>query len=145
MQNPKSLLKELIENNLSNNGYLVIEVPLFDSLQSQLSGKHWMHLDPPLHISHFTKKSLYKLLHNLNLKPIKYRYHSIHLGILGMVQSILSLFGYKRNLIDQLKFNRRIPLSILIILVLPFAFIIELLAVLCNRGGIIRVFCKKAD
>ena len=79
------------------------------------------------------------------LDDLEYRYHSMHLGILGMVQSILSLFGYKRNLIDQLKFNRRIPLSILIILVLPFAFIIELLAVLCNRGGIIRVFCKKAD
>jgi 2-polyprenyl-3-methyl-5-hydroxy-6-metoxy-1,4-benzoquinol methylase len=43
---PKPLLKELIDSNLVRGGYLVIEVPLFESLQSKIAGKWWIHLDP---------------------------------------------------------------------------------------------------
>lgn len=140
---PKELLKELLDNNLVQDGYLVIEVPLFKSLQSKIAGKRWIHLDPPLHISHFTKSSLLKLLRELNYNPIKYEYFSIHLGILGMVQSIMSLFGYKKMIISELKFKKSKRLIISILLVLPFAFILEFLATICRKGGIIRVYCKK--
>ena len=143
IQHPKELLAELIDNNLSKNGYLVIEVPLFDSLQSKISGRMWLHLDPPLHLSHFTKYSLFKLIEELKLTPVKCSYTSIHLGILGMVQSIMSLFGYKALIIDELKFNRNKFILIAIFFVLPFAFILEILSILFKRGGIIRVYCKK--
>ena len=55
-------LKELIDNNLSEEGYIVIEVPLFDSIQSKISRNKWLHLDPPVHYSHFTRETLLKLL-----------------------------------------------------------------------------------
>lgn len=139
---PKILLRKLIDNNLTHNGYLVIEVPFFESLQSKIAGKRWIHLDPPLHISHFTKSSLIKLFCDLNIKPIKYEYFSIHLGILGMVQSILSLTGYNKKIISELKFRRTKRLIISILLVLPLAIILELLAVIFNKGGVIRVYCK---
>jgi len=140
---PKELLRELIDNNLTQNGYLVIEVPLFESLQSKVAGKRWMHLDPPLHISHFTKSSLLKLLGDLDFNPVKYEYFSIHLGILGMVQSVMSLLGYNRMIISELKFRRTKCLIISILLVLPLAFFLELLAVIFNKGGVIRVYCKR--
>ena len=113
-----------------------------ESLQSKIAGKRWIHLDPPLHISHFTKSSLLKLLGDLNLKPLKYEYFSIHLGILGMVQSILCLIGYNRKIISDLKFRRTKRLIISILLVLPLAIFLELLAVIFNKGGVVRVYCK---
>jgi SAM-dependent methyltransferase len=142
---PKELLKELVENNLTQDGCLVIEVPLFGSLQSTLAGKHWIHIDPPLHISHFTKNTLSKLLNDLDLKPIKYHYFSIRLGVYGMVQSIMSLFGYRKNPITELKYRRTKSLIICILLLLPLASFLELIAVIFNKGGIMRVYCNKSS
>lgn len=142
---PKELLKEFVDNNLTQNGYFIIEVPLFKSIQSKIAGKRWIHLDPPLHISHFTKSSLIKLLGDLNLKPVKYEYFSIHLGVLGMVQSVMNLFGYNKMIISELKFRRTKRLVISILLVLPLAFFLELLAVIFNKGGVIRVYCNRSN
>lgn len=139
---PKELLREILKTNLSHDGYLVIEVPLFESLQSKMAGKDWLHLDPPLHISHFQKNVLVKFLGKLGLKPVKYQYFSIHSGILGMVQSVMSLFGYKKMIISELKFRRTKCLMIAICAVLPFAFFLECTAILFKKGGILRVYCE---
>lgn len=144
LPNPKKLLSELIENNLTPNGYLIIEVPLFNSTQSKIGGKRWIHLDPPLHISHFTKHTLSNLISELKLNPIRYEYFSIHLGILGMVQSIMCFCGYKKMIIHELKFNRTIKLMMVIILLLPIACFLEVLSVILNRGGVVRVYCQRA-
>ena len=145
LDKPKVLLRELCNKNLKDDGYLVIEVPLFDSLQSKLSGNSWIHLDPPLHISHFTKSSLVTLLNELNYTPKKFEYFSIHLGILGMTQAIMSLFGYKKMLISELKFRRTKLLMLSVILILPFSSCLEVLAVLLKKGGVIRVYSKKNE
>jgi len=121
---------------------VVIEVPLFESLQSKIAGKYWLHLDPPLHISHFTKSVLLNFLDELNLKPIKFQYFSIHLGMLGMVQSLMSLFGYRKMIISELKFRRTKRLMVAVCSVLPVALLLESVAVLLKRGGVFRVYCK---
>ena len=139
---PKDLLSEVIKSNLTRDGYIVIEVPLFESLQSKMAGKRWLHLDPPLHISHFKKNTLLKLLSELGLEPVKYQYFSIHSGILGMVQSVMSLFGYKKMIISELKFRRTKRLMIFICAVLPVALFLECTAILFKKGGILRVYCN---
>jgi len=144
LRNPTILLNELVRNNLTPQGYVVIEVPLFESLQSKIAGKWWVHLDPPLHISHFTKGALVKLLDDLGLKPVKFGSFSIRLGVLGMVQALMSVFGYRKMIISELKFSRTRRLIFSILLVLPLAIILEFLAVLFNKGGVIRVYCKIA-
>jgi len=141
---PEKLLKELVSNNLTPDGCVIVEVPLFGSIQSQLAGKRWIHLDPPLHLSHFTKNTLLQLLENLELKPTKIEYLSIHLGILGMVQSIMSLFGYEEDIIYELKHKRTLGFIISILLVLPFAVFLELISVILHKGGVIRVYCHRA-
>ena len=62
-----------------------------------------MHLDIPRHMSHFTNKRLKKFTNELNLRIIREEYFSFHLGVLGMCQSILTLFGYNRKIIRHLK------------------------------------------
>ena len=145
LRSPKQLLKELIDNNLSEEGYIVIEVPLFDSIQSKISRNKWLHLDPPVHYSHFTRETLLKLLKGVGVEVHKERYFSIQLGILGMVDAIMKSFGYKKNIIYELKFNKTIPLLITTITVLPIAIIIELLSVLFKKGGVIRIYGRKIN
>jgi hypothetical protein len=144
LDRPKTLVRELIDGNLVPDGYLVIEVPLFESLQSKIAGKWWLHLDPPLHVSHFTKEALLKFVNDLGLEPVKIGSLSIRLGVLGMVQSLMSVFGYRKMIISELKFNRSKRLMLSIILALPLAVILELSAALFNKGGVIRIYCKAA-
>lgn len=144
LSKPKELLCELVENNLTQNGFIVIEVPLFGSLQSRVAKKRWIHLDSPHHLSHFSKTKLFALLDDLKLKPVRCEYLSIHLGILGMAQSFMNFFGYNKVIISELKFRRTKRLMISILLALPIAFFLEISASLLNNGGVIRVYCKRA-
>ncbi|MBI2968171.1 MAG: class I SAM-dependent methyltransferase, partial [Bacteroidetes bacterium] len=96
---PVELLRELVSGNLNKNGILLIEVPNFASWQARWTMEKWMHLDIPRHISHFSEPVLMQILQLLNLNPVKKEYFSFHLGVLGMVQSIMSILGYRNNLL----------------------------------------------
>lgn len=47
---------------LKPGGHLVVEVPNFASLESRWFGKNWFALQPPIHLMHFTKRSLSQML-----------------------------------------------------------------------------------
>lgn len=140
---PKELLRNLIKDNLKQNGMLIMEVPNLSSLQSGIAKDKWMHLDIPRHLSHFSKIRLEEFCNELDLKIVRYEYLSWHLGILGMCHSILTIFGYEGKIIKDLKhYNKKLMLAL--IPVLPFALVLELLASAFNRGGVIRVYCQRA-
>lgn len=143
LPNPSDLLKKLIEQNLKPDGVLVIEVPRFDSLQSALGGKAWIHLDPPRHLSHFSTEVLLRMLHDLGFRVLARNQFSIHNGLLGMVQAILSRLKYKKMLIEELKLRRSVPLLLFVLLVMPIALVLELVAILFGRGGIVRLYCSR--
>jgi 2-polyprenyl-3-methyl-5-hydroxy-6-metoxy-1,4-benzoquinol methylase len=132
LSNPKILLNELIKHNLAKDGLVVIEVPNFRSLQSLIAGRRWMHLDVPRHINHFTPGILEEIGRAANLKSIKTSFFSFHLGVLGMTDSFLKLFGYRKNIIYDLKNKKRIALMI--------AISMESFAAAAGRGGIIRKY-----
>ena len=141
---PKELVDNLLKDNLRADGMLVLEVPNFSSLQSGIAGNKWMHLDIPRHLSHFSQKRLKAFCKELNLEIVKTEYLSWHLGILGMAHSILTLFGYQGKIIKDLKhYNKKLLFAL--IPVLPLALVLELLASAFNRGGIIRVYCRRAE
>lgn len=144
LTNPKDLLDELLSSNLNHNGIAVIEVPNFDSWQSKWGAKYWIHLDIPRHISHFTPNYLKRQLPN-NFEVIKEEYFSLHLGIIGMIQSIWSWFGYKGFLIADLKNKKTISLLFKITLTLPIAFLLEGLASLFKKGGVVRIYARKLN
>jgi hypothetical protein len=79
----------------------------------------------------------------LGLSVVKKEYSSLHVGVVGMTQSIASLFGYRGMLIHDLKFSRTKKLLLMLAFVVPFALIAELVSSNLKRGGIIRIYCKK--
>ena len=146
---PTDLLNNLITDNLQKNGVLVLEVPNISSWQAKLAGKNWMHLDIPRHLSHFTKEKIFNISEACGLKVVKTSYFSLHLGIIGSLRAFMGLFGYKSNIIFDLKnfkkhgLSKRVGLLISVGLIIPIATLIELVACAFKSGGIVRVYCMK--
>ena len=140
LPNPKILLTELIKYNLAKGGLIVMEVPNFRSLQARIAGSKWMHLDAYRHISHFTPEKLDGLARELNLKTVSKSSFSFQLGVLGMTDSFLKLFGYRKNIIYELKNKRKFGLLFCIALLMPFSLIFEICASATGQGGIIRKY-----
>jgi len=145
LPSPRELLKKLVDENLTATGTLVVEVPRFDSFQSVVAGKAWIHLDPPRHLSHFSTTVLRAMLDDLGFLVVANSQFSIHNGLLGMVQGILSRLGYRKMLIEELKLHRTLSLLLMVSAVLPLAAALELVACLFGRGGIIRFYCVRAS
>ena len=88
---PKKIIN-LIEEKLINKGFVVIEVPNFNSLQHWISKNKWIYLDCPRHLTHFTRIGLENFIKNKKFKTIKSSTLSLEFGFYGMLQSILDLF-----------------------------------------------------
>ncbi len=142
---PGILLKQLVTDNVRADGMVIVEVPNISSWQSGIAKENWIHLDVPRHINHFSPEILKKFLTDLHFIPVKTSYFSFHLGVLGMVDSLLKKFGYKKNIIFELKNNKSKVLIAAIGLILPFALVMEFFASRFGKGGIIRVYLFKKE
>ncbi len=140
LENPSGLLDNLVKYNLKSGGLLIVEVPNFSSWQSAWAGNSWLHLDVPRHLGHFDDRSFKRVVNGAECTIIKKEYFSFHLGIIGMIQTLFSWFGYKGFLIAELKKRKSWTLIVKIALILPFAILLESLAVLFRKGGIIRYY-----
>jgi 2-polyprenyl-3-methyl-5-hydroxy-6-metoxy-1,4-benzoquinol methylase len=136
-----TLMKELVAGNLEDNGICMFEVPNFTSWQSKWAKSTWMHLDVPRHINHFTPEKFMSYLEDSGLKIARTSYFSWHMGIIGMLQSVMHFFGYNGFLIGdikQIKSKRWLILPVLVLL--PFAIMLEAVAAMFDRGGVIRCY-----
>jgi 2-polyprenyl-3-methyl-5-hydroxy-6-metoxy-1,4-benzoquinol methylase len=137
---PGELLSRLVRDNVTDTGVIIVEVPNISSWQSVIAKEKWIHLDVPRHIHHFSSERLQKMFSDIDLKLLKTTYFSFHLGVFGMVDSLIRKLGYKKNIIFELKNNKNKSLFLLMGLVLPFAYIMELFASWFGRGGVIRMY-----
>lgn len=137
---PMILLEKLVKSNLNANGLLYIEVPRADSWQAKIAGDQWMHWDIPKHLTHWTEPVLVVQMRKLGFAPVIKRGYSIHLGVLGMLQALLSRIGYRENLILRLKRKKTFGLILLIGITLPFAWGLEVLSVAFGKSGIMGVY-----
>lgn len=142
LPHPQKLLESLLKDNLKEDGMLVIEVPNIKSWQSSLSKEKWIHLDVPRHINHFTVKKLTEMMKASGFTQVKTSFFSFHLGVLGMLDSILKLFGFKKNIIFELKNKKKLKLLIQVALALPIALFLESIASWTGKGGIMRIYLK---
>jgi 2-polyprenyl-3-methyl-5-hydroxy-6-metoxy-1,4-benzoquinol methylase len=141
---PVVLLAQLVKDNLDDKGIVIVEVPNIRSWQSRIAKENWIHLDVPRHLHHFSPERLDKFLSDIHLKSIKTTFFSFHLGVLGMVDSLLKKFGHKKNIIFELKNHKSKSLILKILLILPFAYILERLSALFGKGGVIRMYIVRA-
>ena len=86
---PSETLAE-IGKLLKPEGVLLIAVPNFGGWQSRLSGKHWLHLDVPRHLWHFTTSSLQGLLHKSGFTVKRAWHREFEYDVLGWSQSCLN-------------------------------------------------------
>ena len=157
LDQPKKII-DLIQNKLVDKGLVVIEVPNFYSLQHIINKGQWIHLDCPRHVTHFTKAGLHKLFGNEKFKIIKSSTFSLEFGFYGMLQSLMNLFvpvpNYlfflirKKNAkINKIPFIKNyLSLFLTVILFIPLSIIsiiLEFIAVLVQKGGILRIVIQK--
>lgn len=145
LPDPIGLLAILLDANLSREGLVYIEVPRANSWQAKISGKNWMHWDIPKHLTHWTSTTLGKQLNQIGFKVIEKRSFSIHLGVLGMLQALMSVFGFTDNLILRLKRKKSFGLLSGIAVLLPIAFALEAIACLFGGSGIFGVYAKRDE
>lgn len=140
---PVELLEELIIHNLAPHGLLYLEVPRADSWQAKIAGKFWMHWDMPKHLTHWNAKTLESQLQKIGLTPVAKRSFSLHLGVLGMLQALMSRFGFRENLIFRLKRKKTFGLMLGIGILLPVAVILEVLSLPFGKSGILGIYSRR--
>lgn len=77
LYDPKKELR-MVHSLLKDDGYLIISVPNFNSINSRFYKQYWYHLDPPRHVVHYSAKTLAYLLSSsgFDIKEKDYRYYA---------------------------------------------------------------------
>jgi 2-polyprenyl-3-methyl-5-hydroxy-6-metoxy-1,4-benzoquinol methylase len=126
IENPLVVLKKAYDL-LEKDGIILIDVPNFDSLSSNISGKYWQHLLPLEHNFQFTKESLTKLFEKTGFKVIRWESRS---GIFEFADPLKelndSLLGLKKRFITH-------------IINLPY----DIVATAINKGDSMTLIGKK--
>jgi len=78
---------------LNNGGYIFVEYPRADSLESKIFRRYWYHLDPPRHLSHLTPKGMERILAKAKFTKVSHAgVPAFEYTIAGFTASILNLF-----------------------------------------------------
>lgn len=142
---PIALVRILLNENLAPEGLTYIEVPRADSWQAKIAGNNWIHWDIPRHLTHWSEASLEAQFSKFGFEKVAVRRFSIHLGVLGMLQALLSKFGFRENLILRLKRKKSIGLLFSIGILLPFAWLLELISAGFGKSGILGIYLKRSE
>jgi SAM-dependent methyltransferase len=138
-----------IRSWLRPSGGVLVGVPNLSSVQAQLGGGSWYHLDVPRHRVHFTPRGADDLLRVHGFQAISTRHVMLEHNPFGMWQSLVNRAtrhpSYLYNLLkrnaplrstDLLVTAAAVPLA-------PVAAVVELAAGLARRGGTIAVLARR--
>jgi SAM-dependent methyltransferase len=93
---------------LRPGGLLMVSVPNIESLQSQLGGESWFHLDLPRHLFHFSPRSLTRLVERAGgLRVTRIGHLAPEMEAIGLVQTTLNRAGFEDDLLYR--FAKRDP------------------------------------
>ena len=127
---------------LNKNGLIFIEYPKFNSIESQLLGKYWFHLDLPRHLAHFSDNGLNILLKRSGLRPIfESGAVAFEYSIFGLSQSLLNFLGIQST--DYLKRSGNIFILFLLLPIIFFSSFFEIIFLLTNQSPIRFLLAKK--
>jgi SAM-dependent methyltransferase len=150
MTHPAQVLRDCARV-LKPRGTLVVSLPNFGSWQAQLFGSHWLHLDVPRHLVHFTPASLALALRRAGFEVERCGYISAH-DPYGWIQSAFNMMGFRQNLLtDILMGGTRSPSAVAWALLMMAAgavllvpsIILSLVSGAFRRGAIMEVRARR--
>ncbi|RJO61249.1 class I SAM-dependent methyltransferase [candidate division WS5 bacterium] len=150
----------VIKKLLKSDGILIIVVPRFNSVYSNIFKDKWFHLDVPRHLFHFDDRSLERLLTTAGFDILKTKRYSLLYDSFGALQSILNFVCSEFNLLNNLNTgrvrfqdimksgNRRLVVDLIVsylsqALLFPPLFLIAALLSIINIGGTLTVYVRK--
>lgn len=80
---------ELVSKALKKGGKVFVSVPDIESREARLFGDKWFHLDPPRHITFFTKELLFNLFLENGFGDVKIKSLAVPTGFAGSISYIL--------------------------------------------------------
>lgn len=131
--NPNTTI-EKISSLLKTDGYCIIGIPNFKSVNAKAFKGRWYHLDCPRHLCIWTPETITRLLEKHGLVTTKIIYDKTPWGLLGSLQYLF--FGDNINPKHR---NRIIQSFLLRILFLPWTILVALL----KRADIMVIYAKK--
>ena len=135
---PFLFLDKMLDGCIEDSGCIFIEVPNINSLSSSIAKKNWAHFTPHFHTNHFTILTLQKYCYDRGLKFSTAGTFSFYNSAMGMTSALLSIFGYRGSIFEDIKMGKLIILFAFIIL-LPISVLLELLlAIFTNKGSVIK-------
>lgn len=105
LADPVQVLGELCRV-LKTGGCLLIAVQDFSGIQARVFGPHWLILDPPRHLWHFSPENLDLLAEMQGMRRIALTRACIELGPYTIMQSILNRLLGNRNYLFRFLKNR---------------------------------------
>lgn len=133
LPDPKETLCE-IKRILKPDGRLLFRVPIIDSLDAKIFGKHWAGLDTPRHFHIYSRKTLFRLLEAAGLQPLK-RWcisGSFFSFSISLQFWLIAKFGENKGVKNTLKIFRSVPVRLV---TFPYFYVIDRL----NLGSQIAV------
>jgi SAM-dependent methyltransferase len=159
LKDPASALRKA-RNLLTSNGFLVVQVPRFNSFYAKIFRDKWFHLDVPRHLFHFSDNTLSVLMNKSGFHTVKKQKFILMHDAFGALQSILNMVCSQYNLLNDVNTKRLEPGKImrsgskrlkadLIVSILgqgfffpPLYFFAALLSIF-NIGGTLTFFSQK--
>ncbi len=138
---------DVLSRRSERGSRLVIAVPNIDSLQLKIFKRHWIHLDPPRHLSHFSPRNLENQLIGRGYKILSVRTFFPALefyGVAGSFAKYVNSLGLKLPM-SILQSGNIFSFCFLFLLLALLALIylpVFSLSIVTNRGS---CFCIEAE
>lgn len=133
---------------LRPGGLLLIGVPNLASMQAEVAGEGWFHLDAPRHRMHFTADGLRRLLVRSGFDVVRTHHMVLEQNVHAMWFALLTRLGMRPSFpFHFLKRNidtrpRDVALMTLGVPLIPVAALLEGGAALTHRGGTVAVVAR---
>lgn len=101
LENPHQILTHLHKHVIAKDGYLVIQIPNYDSFERRIFRDKWYSLDVPRHLWQYNEKSVRKLLEDTGYKVDGMYQLSAPLHPVTIVPSMFRDLDVQRIWVDQ--------------------------------------------